>query len=315
MSKLLEFVPNFSEGRSAAVVDAIVAAMAQVPGAKVLAREMDQSHNRSVITLAGAAEAMAEAAVRGLRAAGVGGINMDLIYGLPAQGVAEVEASARFAADCGAERVAVFGYAHVPWMKAHQRLIDEAALPDGYARFRQFEAAAQALAAADFARIGLDHFAKPGDALRVARDNGTLKRNFQGYTVDRAESLIGFGPSAISALPQGYVQNAPDHAPWARMIGEGGLAAVKGVALSDEDRRRRSVIEQIMCFGKVDLGRYALRAADFTEALAPLIEDGLAHLDGDTLFVSERGLPFQRVVAAVFDAYLTPSPKRHSRAV
>ncbi len=256
-----------------------------------------------------------QACAEKLRANGIRSLNLDLIYGLPFQSVSGLRRTVEQAVAIDPDRIALFGYAHVPWMKAHQRLIDEAALPDGYARFRQFEAAAQALAAADFARIGLDHFAKPGDALRVARDNGTLKRNFQGYTVDRAESLIGFGPSAISALPQGYVQNAPDHAPWARMIGEGGLAAVKGVALSDEDRRRRSVIEQIMCFGKVDLGRYALRAADFTEALAPLIEDGLAHLDGDTLFVSERGLPFQRVVAAVFDAYLTPSPKRHSRAV
>ena len=250
-----------------------------------------------------------------LRANGIRSLNLDLIYGLPFQSVSGLRRTVTQAVELAPDRIALFGYAHVPWMKPHQRLLDEASLPDAYARFRQFEAAAQALAAADYARIGLDHFAKPGDSLRVARDNHTLKRNFQGYTVDRADALIGFGPSAISALPQGYIQNAPDHAPWARAVGEGRLAVVKGVAVTDEDRRRRAIIEQIMCYGTVDLAAFHFDPALVMPALWPLIEDGLVHLNGSDLTVTERGLPFQRVVAAAFDAYLAPEAKRHSRAV
>ncbi|WP_374379931.1 oxygen-independent coproporphyrinogen III oxidase [Dongia sp.] len=258
---------------------------------------------------------MVRGCVESLRDAGIRSLNLDLIYGLPFQSVSGLRRTVSQAVELAPDRIALFGYAHVPWMKPHQRLIDDASLPDSYARFRQFEAAAQALLAADYARIGLDHFAKPGDALRVARDNRTLKRNFQGYTVDRADTLIGFGPSAISAFPQGYIQNAPDHAPWARAIGEGRLAACKGVAITDEDQRRRAIIEQIMCFGRVDLADFSFDPADALAGLMPLIDDGLAHLNGTVLTVTERGLPFQRVVAAAFDAYLVPEAKRHSRAV
>ncbi|MBI2255867.1 MAG: oxygen-independent coproporphyrinogen III oxidase [Proteobacteria bacterium] len=259
--------------------------------------------------------ALVEQCVADLRGAGIRSLNLDLIYGLPFQSVSGLQRTAAQAVSLQPERIALFGYAHVPWMKPHQRLIDEQSLPDAYARFRQFEAASQALTSADYARIGLDHFAKPGDSLRIARDNRTLKRNFQGYTVDRADTLIGFGPSAISALPQGYAQNAPDHTPWARDVGEGRLAAVKGIALSDEDRRRRAIIEQIMCFGRVDLAAFGFDPATIMDALTPLIEDGLCHLTGHEVTLTARGLPFQRVVAAAFDAYLVPAAKRHSRAV
>ncbi|MBK8160083.1 MAG: oxygen-independent coproporphyrinogen III oxidase [Rhodospirillaceae bacterium] len=250
-----------------------------------------------------------------LRANGIRSLNLDLIYGLPFQSVSGLRHTVGQAADLAPERIALFGYAHVPWMKPHQRLIDEASLPDAYARFRQFEAAAQALAALDYSRIGLDHFAKAGDALVLARDSRTLKRNFQGYTIDRADALIGFGPSAISALPQGYLQNAPDNTPWARSVGEGRLPIVKGVALTAEDRRRRAIIEQLMCYGTVDLGAFDFEPAMIMAQLSPLIEDGLIHLVGRHVTVTERGLPFQRVVAAAFDAYLAPDNTRHSRAV
>lgn len=250
-----------------------------------------------------------------LRAAGIRTLNLDLIYGLPFQSVPGLRRTAQQAAELLPDRIALFGYAHVPWMKPHQRLIDEATLPDAYARFRQFEAAAQALAALDYQRIGLDHFALPHDALSLARDAHTLKRNFQGYTVDRADALIGFGPSAISALPQGYAQNAPDHTPWQNAITGGRLSTVKGIAASAEDRRRRAIIEQLMCYGTVDLATFAFDPGSIALQLPPLIEDGLATLVAQRLTVTERGLPFQRVVAAVFDAYLTPEVRRHSRAV
>jgi oxygen-independent coproporphyrinogen-3 oxidase len=250
-----------------------------------------------------------------LRAAGIQSLNLDLIYGLPFQSVSGLRRTVGQAADLAPDRIALFGYAHVPWMKPHQRLIDEVALPDAYARFRQFEAAAQALAALDYNRIGLDHFAKAGDPLVQARDSRTLKRNFQGYTIDRADALIGFGPSAISALPQGYLQNAPDNTPWARSVGEGRLPIVKGVGLTAEDLRRRAIIEQLMCYGTVDLGAFDFEPGLIMAQLSPLVEDGLIHLVGRHVTVTERGLPFQRVVAAAFDAYLAPDNTRHSRAV
>lgn len=250
-----------------------------------------------------------------LRAAGIETLNFDLIYGLPFQSVSGLRRTVQQAADLAPERIALFGYAHVPWMKPHQRLIDELALPDAYARFRQFEAASEALGALGYGRIGLDHFALAGDALACARDAGTLKRNFQGYTADRAEALIGFGPSAISALPQGYAQNAPDHSPWRQTIEKGTLAIVKGVALTSTDRQRRAIIEQLMCVGQVDLGVFGLDPAAFASQLQPLIEDGLVRVTGAEITLTEDGLPFQRIVAAVFDAYLAPDNTRHSRAV
>jgi oxygen-independent coproporphyrinogen-3 oxidase len=250
-----------------------------------------------------------------LRAVGIRTLNFDLIYGLPFQSIPGLRRTVAQAAELAPDRIALFGYAHVPWMKPHQRLIDEVTLPDAYARFRQFEAASQALAAADYSRVGLDHFALATDPLVHARDERRLKRNFQGYTVDRADALIGFGPSAISALPQGYLQNAPDHGPWSRVIHEGRRAIVKGVAVSAEDARRRAIIEQVMCYGSVDLGAFAFDPQSIMVQLTPLIEDGLIHLAGSQVTITERGQPFQRVVAAAFDAYLAPNNTRHSRAV
>jgi oxygen-independent coproporphyrinogen-3 oxidase len=250
-----------------------------------------------------------------LRAAGIRTLNLDLIYGLPEQTVSGLRRTANEAADLAPERVALFGYAHVPWMKPHQRLIDEAALPDAHARFRQFEAAAQVLVERGYVRIGLDHFAAPGDALQRALAAHTLKRNFQGYTADRADTLIGFGPSAISALPQGYVQNAPDNTPWRQAVRSGSLATVKGIELAAEDRRRRAMIEQLMCFGCVDLGGFSFDPGPLMPDLRPLIGDGLVTLVEGRLTLTERGMPFRRVVAAVFDAYFAPEPRRHSRAV
>ena len=147
-------------------------------------------------------------AVDRLRAAGVGGINIDLIYGLPHQTVASCIATAEACLALRPDRFAVFGYAHVPGFKRHQRKIDEAALPDGPARGAQADAIAEVLEAAGYRRIGLDHFALPGDEMAAAAGSGSLHRNFQGYTTDAADLLIGLGASAIGRLPQGYVQNA-----------------------------------------------------------------------------------------------------------
>jgi oxygen-independent coproporphyrinogen-3 oxidase len=257
-----------------------------------------------------------------LRAAGIDRLNLDLMYGLPQQTVAAVERTVALAMRLEPQRVAQFGYAHVPWMKRHQRLIDEATLPGPEERWRQAAAGAARLEEAGFVAIGLDHFARPDDPLAVAQRAGTLRRNFQGYTTDRADALIGLGASSIGALPQGYVQNAPDMPTWRRAVEAGTLATVRGIALDDDDRLRRAVIERLMCDLAVDLDRlcrhHGANPGTFEAAraaLAAMQRDGLVRIAGDRIAVTEVGRPLVRSVCAAFDRYLSHGEARHARAV
>jgi oxygen-independent coproporphyrinogen III oxidase len=262
------------------------------------------------------------AVVGALRASGIGSINLDLMYGLPRQDEAAVLRTVEGALRLEPDRIALFGYAHVPWMKPHQRLIDEAALPDGPARARQAKVAAERLVAAGYDWIGLDHFARPGDPLARARREGRLRRNFQGYTTDQADALLGFGASAIGALPEGYVQNAVPIRTWQGAIAAGRLATARGLALDDDDRLRRAVIERLMCDLAVDLDAlarpYGADGSRFTAELAALAapaRDGLVRVEAGRVTVLEAGRPYLRTIAAVFDARLAGGVGRHSRAV
>lgn len=259
---------------------------------------------------------MVESAVRRLRGAGIQAINFDLMYGLPGQDSAHVAASARFAAEMGADRVAVFGYAHVPWMKPHQKAIAEDMLPDALARMEQAEAAERELLAAGYVAIGLDHFARPEDPMAVAQRAGVLRRNFQGYTTDRAPVLLGLGASAIGALPQGYAQNLPDERAWLAAVEGGHLPVARGLELTEDDRARRAIIEAVMCDLELDLARVPAPVWESAqERLAPLLHDGLASVAEGRLRVTETGRRFVRHVAACFDARLGSAQARHSRAV
>jgi oxygen-independent coproporphyrinogen-3 oxidase len=265
---------------------------------------------------------MTERAVADLRAAGIANLNFDLIYGLPYQTVDGILKTVDLTAGLRPQRVALFGYAHVPWMKAHQRLIPAETLPDGAARWAQAMAAAERLQAAGYRWIGLDHFTLPEDSMAVAAAAGRLHRNFQGYTTDASQTLLGFGSSAIGALPQGYVQNSADVRSWSAAIADGAPAVVRGIVLNGDDRLRRHVIERLMCDLAVDLGESAARfgqAQGYFAAergkLEALESDGLVSLDGDRLALTDRGRPLMRLVAAVFDRYLEPAAARHSRAV
>ncbi|MEQ8249347.1 MAG: oxygen-independent coproporphyrinogen III oxidase [Alphaproteobacteria bacterium] len=257
-----------------------------------------------------------------LRAAGIEAINIDLMYGLPHQTVECVLETVAKTLSLAPSRIALFGYAHVPWMKRHQSLIDQAALPDAKRRFEQAAAAASALEHAGYRRIGLDHFAQSGDSLVSALGKGRLRRNFQGYTTDVSEALIGFGASAIGALRQGYVQNqVPLHA-YAAAIAENTLPIGKGISLSNEDRLRRDVISRLMCDLTVDLEavRRAHAAAsdvfdDDLVRLEPLVEDRIVRVDGQRVTMTALGRPFIRVVAATFDHYLAKNTARHAIAV
>jgi oxygen-independent coproporphyrinogen-3 oxidase len=258
-----------------------------------------------------------ERAVLRLRENGIDRINLDLMYGLPGQTIEDVRRSATLAASLGPQRLAYFGYAHVPWLKTHQRLIDEKTLPDASERLRQAEAAHETLASMGYVRIGLDHFTRSEDELAVAARRGRLRRNFQGYTTDRADALIGLGASAIGRLTQGFVQNAPDVGGYARAISCGRLATVRGIALSEDDRVRGEIIERLMCDLAVDLEPYIERGGFEAEleALAPLETEGLACVHGHRITITETGRPFVRLAAAAFDAYLPKARARHSVAV
>jgi oxygen-independent coproporphyrinogen-3 oxidase len=260
-------------------------------------------------------------AVDTLREAGIDKINFDLMYGLPGQTVESVRHTAILADRLSPHRLSVFGYAHVPWMKPQQRLIDDAALPGPEARFAQSRAVHEQLIELGYRAIGLDHYARPGDDLDVAVGEGRCRRNFQGYTTDGAQALIGLGASAIGRLPQGYVQNAPDAGGYARAIAERRFATVRGLSLSAEDRLRGRVIERLMCDLAVDLdalagdGLPSDRFAAELDSLAPLAQEDLIVLDGAHLEVTEKGRPYLRVVAAAFDTYLKREQTRHSLAV
>jgi len=260
-------------------------------------------------------------AVKGLRAAGVANINLDLMYGLPHQTVATIRASAKRALELDPERIALFGYAHVPWMKRHQRLIPEAALPGDSERFAQSCAAAEVLVAAGYQRIGLDHFAKASDLLARQQHEGRLHRNFQGYTTDESPILIGFGPSAIGSLPDGYVQNAPGMVAYRDAIVAGRPATVRGRALTAEDRLRRAIIERLMCDLSVDVAEecaaHGAAPDHFTAELGKLdelVSDGVVAVSGTRITVPEQSRSFVRSVCAVFDAYMTSGEARYSKA-
>ena len=265
------------------------------------------------------------ACAQALRGIGINSLNLDLIYGLPHQSEESLERTARQALALRADRVAVFGYAHVPWMKKHQSLIPEASLPGAQARFAQAKMVRRVLEReGGYIPVGLDHFARPGDAMAEAALGRKLHRSFQGYTTDAAPVLIGLGASAIGSLPQGYVQNASGVPAYSAAINEGRLAASRGAALSPDDRLRRAVIESIMCELEVDLlaqaGAFGADPAPLladAQVLAGFQADGLVSWDGTRIEVTETGRPFVRNIAAVFDRYLalqTATP-RHAVAV
>ena len=260
--------------------------------------------------------------VEALRAAGLGAINVDLMYGLPYQTIERVRATIDAARTLAPDRISLFGYAHVPWMKRHQRLIDEAALPGADERFAQFAAAAERLGQGGYVRIGLDHFARPGDPLAKAARDGGLRRNFQGYTTDAAPVRLGFGPSAIGMLPQGYVQNEVAMPAYRSAVSAGHPPTTRGLRLTPDDRLRGAVIERLMCDLAVDLGAQCAQFgadprvfAEDLDALREMEADGIVAVDGRSIRVTETGRPFVRTVCAAFDRYLRPDETRHARAV
>lgn len=246
------------------------------------------------------------------RARGFESINVDLIYGLPKQTLEGFARTLDQVIAMGPDRLAVYGYAHVPWLKKQQRAIDEATLPTPPLRRDLYELAVARLEAAGYESIGFDHFARPTDPLFAARAAGTLTRNFMGYAVRRADHALGLGPSAIGELDRLYAQNHDTLPEWSAAIERDGLATRRGFALSAEDALRRDVIRSLLCLLRVDGAEISARhgvdfAAHFApelEQLAPFVADGLLAIDGATLTLTGAGKYLARNVAMRFDPFL-----------
>jgi oxygen-independent coproporphyrinogen-3 oxidase len=260
--------------------------------------------------------------VERLRQAGVDRLNFDLLYGLPFQTVDSCLDTVAKCIELRPDRFSVFGYAHIPSFKKHQRKIDENALPGSIDRHLQSETIAEALLDAGYVRIGFDHFALPTDDLAAAKREGRLRRNFQGYTNDSADTLIGLGASSIGRMPQGFVQNVVATRDYLESIAENRFATAKGYLFTDDDRFRADLIERVMCDMAVDLSKIARsHGRDWRTAvvdrcrLDSLIADGAVSMMENRLSVSDGAEFLVRSVASAFDAHLARSSATHSRAV
>jgi oxygen-independent coproporphyrinogen-3 oxidase len=265
-----------------------------------------------------------EAAVSWLRAAGFGSINVDLIFGLPLQ---TAESFARTIDDVMAlapERLSVFSYAHVPWVKPAQRIFDQRnQLPSLEEKLAMYLAAHEKLATAGYVDIGLDHFARPGDALALAQAGGTLHRNFQGYSTHAETSLYGFGISSISSTATTYRQNFKTLDEWQAAIAAGRLPIERGLRLTREDERRRTIIMRLMCDRQLDFAAltrqlgvdFAATYAAEIESLADLESDGLLLRTPEGIHVTALGTPLLRVIAMRFDPTIRPAARQHAMAI
>ncbi|RME17389.1 MAG: oxygen-independent coproporphyrinogen III oxidase [Alphaproteobacteria bacterium] len=259
-------------------------------------------------------------AVELLRARGIRSLNVDLLYGLPHQTEARITDSVKKVIDLGPDRIALFGYAHVPWMSKRQQLIPTDALPTPEQRLDLFNTARDLFLADGFEEIGIDHFARPDDGLAIAHRNGTMHRNFQGYTEDQAEVMIPVGASAIGRFPQGYAQNEPATSKYQERVLRGELPVARGHAFVGDDRLRGRIIEKLLCDFRVDFNAVAAEHGADAQALAAMaegLEDVLpetTELSGGVLTIREDARPLARIIARWFDAY-EMSAAGHSQAV
>ena len=248
-------------------------------------------------------------AVDMIRDRGIASLNADILYGLPHQDTHRIADSVQKLLALSPDRVALYGYAHVPWMARRQVMIPAEALPEPQDRLQLFEVARQLFLADGYDEIGIDHFARPGDGLAVAQRAGLLRRNFQGYTDDQATALVGMGASSISRFPQGYAQNAPATGAHVKAIREGRFSTTRGHAFTPEDIWRARMIEALMCDFRIDAGEF-VRDHGFTpetlaQVLAPVARHfgAMVHLDKDGLAILPAGRPLTRMIARMLDGY------------
>jgi oxygen-independent coproporphyrinogen-3 oxidase len=240
------------------------------------------------------------------RAAGFSCINLDLVYGLPGQTQDGFARTLDTIVELGPERIACFSYAHVPWARPNQKRIDPSSLPTRELKFSLFALAVDQLTAAGYVWIGLDHFARAEDELAVALGNGTLRRNFMGYTANPAPHLLAFGMSGIGEVAGRYVQNHARLGVYQRELDEGRLPIGRGHHLTTDDRRRRDAIFGLMCNLELPLGSLAELTEDPRELFAPFAADGLVRIEEDRVVVAPAGRFFLRNICMALDAYSHP---------
>lgn len=247
-------------------------------------------------------------AVEMIRARGIESLNADILFGLPHQSEERMASSVQKLLSLSPDRVALYGYAHVPWMAKRQSLLPTDALPTPQQRLTLFETARRLFRWDGYDEIGIDHFARPGDGLARALAEGRLRRNFQGYTDDGATALVGLGASSISRFPQGYAQNASATSAYIRDVREGRFATARGHNFSQEDLWRGRIIEQLMCEFRCDaheitaLGAGPEWVSGVLSGLAANF-DGVVRLTDTGLEIPPRSRPLTRVIARGVDAY------------
>ncbi|MBL9056452.1 MAG: oxygen-independent coproporphyrinogen III oxidase [Rhodobacteraceae bacterium] len=255
-----------------------------------------------------------------IRDRGVTSLNADILYGLPFQTNSRIADSVQKLLTLSPDRVALYGYAHVPWVSRRQQMIPSDAIPTPQERLNLFETARKLFVWDGYDEIGIDHFARPGDGMAKAAKAGTLRRNFQGYTDDTAPVLVGLGASSISRFPQGYAQNASATAVHTKAIREGHFSTHRGHAFTGEDQMRGRIIEALMCDFRVEraeiLASFAVTEARLDALLAEAAAafPGMVALDQTGLAILPQGRPLARMVARAFDAY-DQSKAQHSAAI
>lgn len=252
-----------------------------------------------------------ENCVSALRMRGIAAINFDLMYGLPNQSLDDLADSIELAITLRPTRVALFGYAHLPNMIARQRRIDGGALPDANLRFRQSAMGFDLLVAAGYVPIGFDHFALPEDPLASAAKSGGVRRNFQGFTEDANDTLLGFGASSISMLPGLLVQNEKNIGTYRARVNAGSLPTARGFMPDALDIKHSHWIERLLCEGHVEIGP----DSQTRQALKPFEDRGLTKWRGDTLYIEDSGRPYARCIAAIFDRFRQSDKNGASQAV
>lgn len=266
---------------------------------------------------------LVERAFRWLREEGFESVNVDLIYGLPNQTPASIRETLAEVLTLGPDRLAVYSYAHVPHMRPAQRLLERSALPDSEMRLQMLATIVETLTAAGYVHIGMDHYARPDDELARALRDGTLQRNFQGYSTRGGADIVGFGMSAISSIGRAYLAAPRTLDGWAEAVEDGRFPVDRWAVLSNDDLIRRAAIEAIMCVGTPRFDDLAAAfgidpVAYFADELAgldDLASDGLIAREGDAFRVTACGRFLVRHVAARFDAYLDRGEARYSAAI
>lgn len=255
-----------------------------------------------------------ENAVELLRRAGIDSLNFDLMYGLPGQRREDLAETLAHSLRLSPDRLAVFGYAHVPHLIPRQRQIDASALPDNAERFAQAALAHDQLTTAGYRAIGFDHFARPGDPLAIAAAQGRLRRNFQGFTDDDSNVTIGLGVSAISVFPSSILQNEKHSGRYHLAIGKQQFATVAGCRRTTDDLVRGRIIEAILATGYADVGLLA-DSGEIRRRLGAFESTGLLSWSGSQLQLAAGAMPYARAIAAAFDSYRASSQQLLSNAV